>query len=351
VPRREWRAGDPASSAIPGVRDLRAYTVVLQNNPGVPGARSTRARNWVMPPSAAAYPVLQPQAGTMPCPVRRRLGLGTRREHCSPGVARCVRGRAAPSPPPRPRPNKASTQRSDRPKRVGGRVVVGGEGNEAPVLVGEGGSWDKDRTFAAREKGRQARASSRILRLQPVGAVRCPAGRGSGARAWRESFEVAKVACTARCGGDGRRATADCLSWRRQRGKKPREAGVGGGAGSTNLNRFRLPLRPREAGVGRRGPSPPARPGRHSPPFFCQRLSQGARTYGDCAAFLPSGGKTRSVKEERAKRRTPPRRAQHSVPRPGAGTPPPPPALSRSCGVCQCERERGHPLPRTPRHF
>lgn len=43
-----------------------------------------------------------------------------------------------------------------------------------------------------------------------------------------------------------------------------------------------------------------------SPFFSCQRLSQRARTYGDCAAFLPLGKKrTGSGKEEKAKRRTP----------------------------------------------
>lgn len=120
----------------------------------------------------------------------------------------------------------------------------------------------------------------------------------------------------------------------RQKGKKRREAEVGGGAGSTDLNRFRLPLRPREARAGRRGPSPPARPGRRSPPPPSANVYLKARAHTESVQhFYPSGEKTGSVKEERAKPRTPPRCALHSVPRLGAGTPLPParslPALQR----------------------
>ncbi|XP_047299883.1 putative cuticle collagen 91 isoform X2 [Homo sapiens] len=64
-----------------------------------------------------------------------------------------------------------------------------------------------------------------------------------------------------------------------------------------------LSLHRRRARAGRYGPSPLARAGRHppSPPFFCQRLSQRARTYGDCAAFFPLGRKNGESKRRETK--------------------------------------------------
>lgn len=99
--------------------------------------------------------------------------------------------------------------------------------------------------------------------------------------------------------GEGRGPARPSFSRRQRKGAEGKR-GWAGGAGSTDLNRFRLPLPqppppPPGSGAGRRGQSPPARPGRNSPPllFFCQRLSQRARTYGDCAAFFPPWEKKR----------------------------------------------------------
>lgn len=136
-----------------------------------------------------------------------------------------------------------------------------------------------------------------------------PMGRGSGALTWWESFEVAKVvwhrrACVCVGGVEPFRPSSP-----RQKEKERREEGVRGGPSSTDLQN--PPPPPPPGSPSREARTVSSRTPRTTlPPLFfsCQRLSQRARTYGDCAAFLPLGEKrTGSGKEEKAKRRTPPR--------------------------------------------
>ena len=127
--------------------------------------------------------------------------------------------------------------------------------------------------------------------------------------------------------------------------------------------RIRLPLRPRDARVGRRGPSPPALPGRHSPlpPFFPANVYLNARAHTEIVRlFYPSGKKEQGVERKRRQSEELLGRALHSEPRLGAGTllPPPPPTRSlpgpaacASGSASQGTRFWGHrdfwpPLPR-----
>lgn len=151
-------------------------------------------------------------------------------------------------------------------------------------------------------------------------------------------FRDGKSGWASRGWGRGERAGLPLLLAQAKR-KKRREAGVGvGGAGSTDLNRFRLPPPPApgsRSGEARTASSRKARARLPPPPyfFFANPISTRAHIRRLCGFFSPLGKKTRRVKEERAKRRTPPRRCLHSVLLPGAGTPPPParslPALRR----------------------
>lgn len=160
-------------------------------------------------------------------------------------------------------------------------------------------------------------ASTGIPGREPVGVARRPVGRGSGAPTWWESFETAKVA--GHCGGGGRGAGR--LAPPSREGRKEKSGGKRGwawGAGGSDLNRFRPPPLRGKAGAGRHGQPPPAWPGRDSltttPPFFFMPTSISTRAHLRrlCGFFSPLGEKTRRVKEERAKRRTP-RQALHRV--------------------------------------
>uniref|UniRef100_A0AAA9SYA5 Inhibin subunit beta B n=1 Tax=Bos taurus TaxID=9913 RepID=A0AAA9SYA5_BOVIN len=101
------------------------------------------------------------------------------------------------------------------------------------------------------------------------------------------------------------------------------------------------------SGAGRRGKSPPARPGRDClppPPFFFLPTSITTRAHIRrlCGFFFTLGRKNEESK----------RRGQseelllgglRTLPRPGTGTRPPPAALSRPCGVCRRESQQGYP--------
>lgn len=183
-----------------------------------------------------------------------------------------------------------------------------------------------------------------------------PMGRGSGALTWWESFEVAKVAWHRGGGGGGAGwREPSCPSSPRQKGKERREEGVGGGSGSSDLQNPPPPPPPgRPSREARTVSSRTARTTLPPPPFFsCQRLSQRARTYGDCAAFLPLGKKrTGSGKEEKAKRRTPRARSalRATAGRGDAAATATADSLSpRPCSVCQWEREPGHSILGTQR--
>lgn len=121
-----------------------------------------------------------------------------------------------------------------------------------------------------------------------------PMGRGSGALTWWESFEVAKVAWHRGAGGGG----SPRPSLPRQKEKERREEGWEEDQAAPTC-RIRLPLRPREAQAGRRGPSPPARPGRHSPLLFFflpTSILTRAHIRRLCGFFTPRGKKNREWK-------------------------------------------------------
>lgn len=158
-----------------------------------------------------------------------------------------------------------------------------------------------------------------------------PMGRGSGALTWWESFEVAKVAWHR---GGGAQGGENLLAPPRQ-GRKGKSGGKRGWEEdqAAATCRIRLPLRPRDARVGRRGPSPPALPGRHSPSplFFPANVYLNARAHTEIVRlFYPSGKKEQGVERKRRQSEELLGRALHSEPRLGAGTllPPPPPTRS-----------------------
>lgn len=129
-----------------------------------------------------------------------------------------------------------------------------------------------------------------------------PMGRGSGALTWWESFEVAKVAWHR---GGGAQGGENLLAPPRQ-GRKGKSGGKRGWEEdqAAATCRIRLPLRPRDARVGRRGPSPPALPGRHSPSplfFLPTSISTRAHIRRLCGFFTPREKKNREWKGREGK--------------------------------------------------
>lgn len=106
-------------------------------------------------------------------------------------------------------------------------------------------------------------------------------------------FRGSKSGLASRRGWAGRREPPRPSS-PRQKGKERREERVGGGSGSSDLQNPPPPPPPGSLSKeARTVSSRTARTTLPPPPLFfsCQRLSQRARTYGDCAAFLPLGKK------------------------------------------------------------
>lgn len=186
-----------------------------------------------------------------------------------------------------------------------------------------------------------------------------PMGRGSGALTWWESFEVAKVAWHRGVEWGGWRGEA--LLTPPCQGRKRKSGGKRGWEEdqAAPTCRIRLPLRPREAQAGRRGPSPPARARTTLPPsfffFFPANVYLNARAHTEIVRlFYPSGKKEQGV--ERKRRQSEELllgRALHSEPRLGAGTllpqpQPPPPRCLPGLAACasrsanQGTRSRGH---------
>ncbi|XP_023565451.1 inhibin beta B chain [Octodon degus] len=111
------------------------------------------------------------------------------------------------------------------------------------------------------------------------------------------------------------------------RKQKAEASGVGRGSGQHRPEQIPPPPPPpgSPSGLARTVSSRTARTTLLRPPF-CRRLSPRARTYGDCAAFLPLGIKNGECKREgKAKNSSSARSALRA--RLGAETPPPPPAL------------------------
>lgn len=132
-----------------------------------------------------------------------------------------------------------------------------------------------------------------------------PMGRGSGALTWWESFEVAKVAWHRGAEWGGGRGEA--LLTPPCQGRKRKSGGKRGWEEdqAAPTCRIRLPLRPREAQAGRRGPSPPARARTTLPPSFFFFLPTSILTRAHirrlCGFFTPRGKKNREWKGREGK--------------------------------------------------
>lgn len=283
----------PETSSAPqvlGLRGLPAARPVPHTVEDFPGTWSRQRLRLARPPTATASST--PPARGGPCLVQCSGGPGRLTRALQPGsdIHPRIQPAAAPPPPPRKAREGAPREGRRRPRR---RVASLGRGRR-----GQG------RGQGLHDRGE--RASTVVLGREPVGVARHPAGRGSGAPTWWESFETAKVA--GHCGGVGGRGAGRLAPPSREgrKEKKLGEAGVGVGSGRQRLEQ--IPPPPgggSRSGEARTASSRMARTRRlaHPPPFFFMPTSISTRAhirrlYG---LFFPLGRKNEESKRREGK--------------------------------------------------
>lgn len=296
-----------------------------------------------LPRPPAASPALQP-AGPSPRPVRQRPGRPARALQCS------LERRTEPAPRPEPASLTPPLSASPDPQGSAPGKARGGLGGGRAASFVEGGGEGRAAGRRAgpalpRGGGERWDPGARGRRCRPV---RRPAGRGSGCP--RGGKVPRQPKCPGTAGGGGEGASSSL------RQKRKRREGNGGG-GSGQHRPEQIPPLPPARHLS--PPSPPPHP-RRAPerggtdgllplgqcetplpptPPFCQRLSQRARTWGDCAA--PPGEGARRVREERPREELR-ARAPHSVSaRRGDAAAPRPPSPARG----ECQRQKRSPAP------
>lgn len=288
-----------SAAQVLGLGGLPAARLVPHTVEDFPGAWSRQRQRLARPPTATASST-PPARGAHSSPSAPAAG-GARLGHCSPG-ATSTRGA---SPRPHRRPRLAKLEKVHPGRDGGGR---GGENCFSRSRRAAAGTRAglRDRGEGASTEGSQARSPS----VSPAAQLGEGPGRPRGGKVSRQQ----KWPGIAGVGGRG----AGRLAPPSHEGRKEKSGGKRGwawGAGGSDLNRFRPP-RGGEAGAGRHGRPPPAWPGRDSltpPLFFYANVYLNARAHTEIVRlFFPLGEKTRRVKEERAKRRTP-RQALHCV--------------------------------------
>lgn len=273
-----------------GLRGLPAARPVPHTVEDFPGTWSRQRLRLARPPTATASST--PPARGGPRLVQCSGGPGRLARALQPGSDIHPRNQPAAAPPPPPRKAREGAPREGRgrPRR---RVASLGRGRR-----GQG------RGQGLHDRGE--RASTVVLCREPVGVARHPAGRGTGAPTWWESFETAKVA--GHCGGGGGRGAGRLAPPSREgrKEKKRGEAGVGVGSGRQRLEQIPPPRgggQPERGGTDSLLPHGQDEETSSPPPLFFMPTSISTRAhirrlYG---FFFPLGRKNEESKRREGK--------------------------------------------------
>lgn len=293
-------AGDLVSCASPGARRSPCREARSPHSRGFPwGLEQAEAEAGQ---ASNGHRLLYPSSPRGPLLAQCSGGRGRSARALQPG-ATSTRGA---SPRPHRRPRLAKLEKVHPGRDGGGR---GGENCFSRSRRAAAGTRAglRDRGEGASTEGSQARSPS----VSPAAQLGEGPGRPRGGKVSRQQ----KWPGIAGVGGRG----AGRLAPPSREGRKEKSGGKRGwawGAGGSDLNRFRPPRGGgSRSGEARTASSRMARTRlAHPPPlFFYANVYLNARAHTEIVRlFFPLGEKTRRVKEERAKRRTP-RQALHCV--------------------------------------